>query len=68
MDTTAAGDTFTAAFVGGLAEGMTMAEAIVYANQVSSIVVTRAGAQTSIPDKKEVKAILKGMSNKESSN
>lgn len=59
VDTTAAGDTFTAAFVGGLAEGMTMAEAIGYANQVSSIVVTRAGAQTSIPDREEVKEILR---------
>lgn len=59
VDTTAAGDTFTAAFVGGLAEGMTMASAIEYANKVSSIVVTRAGAQTSIPDKEEIKEILR---------
>ena len=60
VDTTAAGDTFTAAFVDGLAEGMTMDTAIEFANKVSSIVVTRAGAQTSIPDKEEVKLILKG--------
>jgi ribokinase len=55
VDTTAAGDTFTAAFVSGMAEGMAMEEAIVYANRVASIVVTRAGAQTSIPGREEVK-------------
>lgn len=59
VDTTAAGDTFTAAFVCGLAEGMDMAAAIRYANKVSSIVVTRPGAQASIPDREEVKGILK---------
>lgn len=59
VDTTAAGDTFTAAFVDGLSEGMSMETAILFANKVSSIVVTRAGAQTSIPDKEEVKGILK---------
>lgn len=59
VDTTAAGDTFTAALVNGLAEDMTMDEAIYFANKVSSIVVTRAGAQTSIPDKEEVREILR---------
>ncbi len=59
VDTTAAGDTFTAALVNGLAEGMVMDEAIHFANKVSSIVVTRAGAQASIPDKEEVKEILR---------
>jgi ribokinase len=38
-----------------MAEGMAMEEAIVYANRVASIVVTRAGAQTSIPGREEVK-------------
>lgn len=59
VDTTAAGDTFTAAFVYGLAKEMTMEQAIGFANKVSSIVVTRAGAQTSIPDKGEIKEIIK---------
>ena len=59
MDTTAAGDTFTAALVNGLAEDMAMDEAIRFANKVSSIVVTRAGAQASIPDKEEVREILR---------
>ena len=59
VDTTAAGDPFTAALVNGLAEDMAMDEAIRFANKVSSIVVTRAGAQASIPDKEEVREILR---------
>ena len=59
VDTTAAGDTFTAALVNGLAEDMAMDAAIEFANKVSSIVVTRAGAQSSIPDKEEIRGILR---------
>ena len=59
VDTTAAGDTFTAALVKGLAEDMAMDAAIEFANKVSSIVVTRAGAQASIPDKEEIRGILR---------
>ena len=54
VDTTAAGDTFTAAMVCGLADGMGMEEAVRFANKVSSIVVTRKGAQMSIPDMSEI--------------
>jgi ribokinase len=50
IDTTAAGDTFTAAFAMKLMEGSTYEEAIQFGNVVSSIVVTRKGAQNSIPD------------------
>lgn len=54
VDTTAAGDTFTAAMVCGLADGKTLDEAVRFANKVASIVVTRSGAQMSIPDISEI--------------
>ncbi|AZK48052.1 ribokinase [Paenibacillus lentus] len=54
VDTTAAGDSFVAAFAVGLSEGKNVQEAITFATKVSSIVVTRAGAQTSIPERSEV--------------
>lgn len=54
VDTTAAGDTFTAAVAVMLAQGKSIREAAVFANDVSSIVVTRKGAQSSIPTLEEV--------------
>ncbi len=53
IDTTAAGDSFTAAFAVALGKGMTYGEAIEFGNSVSGIVVTRKGAQTSIPTMEE---------------
>ena len=54
IDTTAAGDSFTAAFVVAVTNGKSCEEAISYGNRVSAITVTRKGAQASIPDKEEV--------------
>ena len=54
VDTTAAGDSFTAALAVRLAEGSSLVQAVRYANEVAAIVVTRKGAQTSIPDASEV--------------
>ena len=54
VDTTAAGDSFTAALVIGISEGKTIQEAIKFANKVASIVVSRKGAQTSIPTREEI--------------
>lgn len=54
VDTTAAGDSFTAALAAMLIEGKTLKEAAEFANQVSAIVVTREGAQSSIPTLQEV--------------
>lgn len=54
VDTTAAGDAFTAAMASMLAEGKTLKEAAQFANLVSAIVVTREGAQSSIPTLQEV--------------
>lgn len=54
VDTTAAGDTFTAALAAKLMEGKNLKEAAEFANCVSAIVVTRKGAQSSIPTLDEV--------------
>ena len=55
MDPTAAGDSFTAAIALALAEDRSLEEAVEFATKVSNIVVTRKGAQTSIPSRDEVK-------------
>ncbi len=54
VDTTAAGDAFSAAVCVALAEGRSIDDAIMFANNVSGIVVTRMGAQPSIPCRREV--------------
>ena len=59
VDTTAAGDSFIAAFSLALNNGKNIKEAVEFGNKVSSIVVTRKGAQTSIPSKDEVLKIYR---------
>lgn len=54
VDSTAAGDTFTAAIAVALLEGSSVHEAMEFATKASAIVVTRMGAQTSIPDRSEI--------------
>ena len=54
VDTTAAGDCFNGAFAVALSEGMTPAEAVVFANKAASVSVTREGAQSSLPRREEV--------------
>ena len=54
VDTTAAGDTFNGALVVALFEGKTVREAIAFANKVAAISVTRLGAQSSVPYRKEI--------------
>ncbi|MCI8442859.1 MAG: ribokinase [Provencibacterium sp.] len=54
VDTTAAGDSFSAALAMKLSMGEKLIEAVRYANLVSSIVVTRKGAQSSVPSGEEV--------------
>ena len=49
VDTTAAGDCFTGALAKAIADGMSVEEAIGYANRAASISVTRRGAQPSLP-------------------
>ncbi|MBS6195702.1 MAG: ribokinase [Clostridiales bacterium] len=54
VDSTAAGDSFLAAFTVALSEEWSYEEAIRFAQKTASIVVTRKGAQTSIPWRKEL--------------
>lgn len=58
VDTTAAGDTFNAGVVVGLAEGKTLSEAIDLGNAAASISTTRKGAQTSIPTREEADRLI----------
>ncbi len=58
VDTTAAGDTFNAAFAVRLAEGASIEEAVRFANAAAGISVTRRGAQPSIPTREETDRFL----------
>lgn len=58
VDTTAAGDSFTAALAYGLSADCDVHEAIDLAIAVSGMVVTRKGAQTSIPNMEQVKEFM----------
>ena len=49
VDTTAAGDSFTGALAVALTKGMSIDDAIDFANVVGTITVTKKGAQTSLP-------------------
>ena len=59
VDTTAAGDTFVGCFIGCLAQGSALEEAMEYAAMASAISVTRNGAAPSIPERDEVCLCLK---------
>ena len=54
IDCVAAGDTFNGAFAVALAEGRSCAEAIGFAQKAAAISVTRPGAQSSVPYRKEL--------------
>ena len=54
LDTTAAGDTFNGALVVGLTEGMSLTEAVAFANKAAAISVTRMGAQSSGPTRQDM--------------
>lgn len=54
VDTVAAGDTFNGALCVALSEGKTIADAMRFATKASAIAVTRSGAQSSIPYRKEI--------------
>ncbi|MFH0174800.1 ribokinase [Streptomyces cacaoi] len=57
VDTTGAGDSFTAALAWRLGAGSTPAEAAAYAARVGAAAVTRRGAQESFPTAQEVEAL-----------
>ena len=58
VDTTGAGDTFTAALTVGLVEGMDHQRALEFACAAGALAATRAGAQPSLPLRAEVDALL----------
>ncbi|MCH5172873.1 MAG: ribokinase [Bacteroidales bacterium] len=57
LDTTGAGDAYNGALVAALSEGRSLVEAAKIATIASSIAVTRMGAQTSAPYRKEIDII-----------
>lgn len=55
-DTTAAGDTFTGFFIGGLVQGLDAGQALELAAKAAAIAVSRLGAAPSIPSREEVES------------
>ena len=58
VDATAAGDVFNGALAVALAEGKSLIEAAHFANAAAAISVTRLGAQTSVPRRREIERLL----------
>jgi ribokinase len=58
VDTTGAGDSFNGALAVALCDGLEIEEACRFANVVGAISVTKLGAQTGMPTKKEVEEFL----------
>ena len=58
VDSTGAGDAFTAALAVQLAEGRPLAEAGPFANAAAALTTTRLGADASLPRREEVLALL----------
>lgn len=61
VDTTAAGDSFIGAFASCITKGQSLEESIKFAIAVSAIVVTKNGAQESIPAYEETKRFIESM-------
>jgi len=61
VDTTAAGDTFSAALAVALCEGKGFGEAVTFANAAAALAVTKKGAQTSLPFRNEVETMLRAL-------
>lgn len=59
VDTTAAGDAFNGALAFSLAVGTALEEAIPFANAVAAFSVTRMGAQSSMPTRREIRNFLR---------
>ena len=58
VDTTAAGDAFNGGLACALMRGQALEDAVSYAVAVAAVSVTRAGAQTAMPNAQEVAALL----------
>ena len=69
VDTVAAGDTFCGAFAAAVTKyNMEILDAVQFANAAGALAVTKKGAQSSIPQIKEVERFLQSNNNKESIN
>ncbi len=58
IDTTAAGDSFTAAVAVALSEGKGIDDAVAFANAVGTLTVQKKGAISSLPYRREAEALL----------
>ena len=58
IDSSGAGDSFTAALAVELAKGESLLNAVAFANRVAALSVTRPGTQTSFPTREEVDAAV----------
>jgi len=58
VDTTAAGDAFVGAFAVALTEGGSTLQAAAWGNAAGALAVTRAGAQPSLPTRRELEHLL----------
>ncbi|MFW9830261.1 MAG: carbohydrate kinase family protein [Candidatus Thorarchaeota archaeon] len=54
VDTTGAGDGFDAGLIVGLVTGLSLSEAVLNATAVASLVISKLGAMTALPSKKEL--------------
>jgi ribokinase len=59
VDTTGAGDAFTAAMTVGIAEGMDLREAVRFASAAGALAVTRFGTMSAMPKRNEVEKFLR---------
>ena len=58
VDTTAAGDAFTAGFISGVLKGFSLIDAVRFGNCAGALTATKNGAQTSLPDYGSVKDLF----------
>ncbi|WP_101297827.1 carbohydrate kinase family protein [Halegenticoccus soli] len=58
VDTTGAGDAFTAGVVAALSEGKPLADALAFGNAVAALTTTAAGAMTALPTRDEVREFV----------
>lgn len=58
VDTVAAGDAFNGGLAAALAEGLPLQQAVLWGAATAALSVTKAGAQTSMPDRAELEAFL----------
>jgi ribokinase len=58
VDTTAAGDAFVGGLASAVAEGKSLAEAVPWGNATGALAITKAGAQPSLPTRRQVEDLL----------